>query len=205
MKKIIAIAALTAALASSSAFAKTEGNYVGVSFLKSSATNRFQISGNQDRTWNKFSDTSNGVGIDYKHAYNFDGAYVSPGVFFDQIGSKATDAYNDNLTISSRYGAKLDLGYDFTDYFSAYFTNGIANTNYQLNVSNYGGALADHSTASKMVYFYGAGVTSKISKDLSLVAEYNTQTLNIGTLSSGVDDHIKSKLGVAKIGLAYNF
>ncbi len=200
MKKIIAIAALTAALASSSAFAKTEGNYVGIDFLKTSVTNRYQSSGGKAADYEKFDNTSNGVGINYKHALNFNDVFIAPGVFFDRLGSEATDADGGTLSTQSRYGAKLDVGYDVNENFSAYVTNGLAHVKYNINLPN-----NSTSTGAEISYFYGAGLSTKITKDLSLNVEYNTQTLSIATPVIDGADHIKSKINVAKLGLSYNF
>ncbi len=200
MKKIIAIAALTAALASSSAFAKTEGNYVGIDFLKTSVTNRYQSSGGKAAGYEKFDNTSNGVGVNYKHAINFNDVFVAPGVFFDRLGSEATDVDGGTLSTQSRYGAKLDVGYDVNENFSAYVTNGLAHVKYNINLPS-----NSTSTGAEISYFYGAGLSTKITKDLSLNVEYNTQTLSIATPKITGADHIKSKLNVAKLGLSYNF
>ena len=201
MKKFIVIAAVAASLATSSAFAKTEGNYVGIDFLKTSSTNRYQVHGSKSSSYGAFDNTSDGVGLNYKHAMNFDQIFVAPGVFFDRLGAESKDQSGRTVTTNSRYGAKLDLGYDLTETFSAYFTNGLANVNYSTNTASAGG----RGSSSKIGYFYGAGLINKISKDLSLVVEYNTQTLNIPTSALANADHVKSKLGVAKLGLAYNF
>ncbi len=200
MKKFMAIAAVSAVLITSSAFAKTEGNYLGIDFLKTSSSNRYQQYGSKS-TYPTFDNNSNGVGINYKYAKNFDQIFVAPGVFFDRIGAESKDQSARTLTTNSRYGAKLDLGYDLNDSFALYFTNGVANVNYEVNAAVAGG----RGSSSKMGYFYGGGAMAKISNDLSLTVEYNTQTLNIPVNALASADHIKSTLGVAKIGLAYNF
>lgn len=201
MKKFIAISTVAVSLMASSAFAKTEGNYVGIDFLKTSTTDRYQTHGSKSSTYQAFSNTSNGVGINYKHAMNFNQVFVAPGAFIDRLGAESKDASGRTVTTNSRYGAKLDLGYDLTENFSAYFTNGVADVNYRINTASAGG----RASTSKMGYFYGAGLTTKIAQDLSLALEYNTQTLNLATPALASADHAKSRIGVAKLGLLYNF
>ncbi len=66
--------------------------------------------------------------------------------------------------------------------------------------------LDDHAgyTESKSVvsYFYGAGLSYKILKNLTMNLEYNTQSPSF-TNVYGVK--IKSDIKVAKIGVSYNF
>lgn len=201
MKKIIAVAAFAASLVASSAFAKTEGHFVGISLLKSSATNRFQDSGKDNTSISKFDDESYGVGVNYRHAFNFNGFFVAPGVFFDHLGLESTDQNGGTVTTNSRYGSKLDLGYDINERIAAYVTNGLSSVKYRVNMPGVG-----INNDSKLSYYYGAGIAAKITKNLFVNVEYTTQTVNM-TAAPGAQglDHIKSKIDIARIGLAYNF
>ena len=189
MKKTLSLIVIAGSLLASNAYAKTEGNYVGIDILRSSVQHKYY-----DTT---VKDKSTGFGANYKHAFNFNKIFLAPGAFAERIGTEVTDDQNETISTNYRYGAKLDLGYDVTDNFAAYFTNGFANLSHKLN---------DHAgyTESKSVtsYFYGAGLSYKILKNVTMNLEYNTQSPNF-TNAYGVK--FKSDVRVAKIGVSYNF
>jgi opacity protein-like surface antigen len=196
MKKIIAIAAIAATLATSHALAKTEGNYVGVDILRTTAENQYKPDGG----YGKFKDSSVGVGVNYKYAFNFNQVFLAPGVFFDQLGTKAKDLDGDNVSANYRYGAKLDLGYDITDEFAVYFTNGLSALNYEVNWKS----VDEKKSATQLGYFYGAGLSYKVIKDVVLSFEYNNQSLN-NLKTPDASTKVKADIRVAKIGISYNF
>ena len=197
MKKIIFIAALTLTLATSSALAKTEGNYVGIDVLRTSAKHKYESNG---LTGSKFDDSSIGVGVNYKHALNFNQVFLAPGVFFDQLGTKSKDSDGGKVSASYRYGAKLDLGYDITDDFAVYFTNGLSNLLYSVDWNNTGDG---KKSGSKLGYVYGGGLSYKIAKNLVMNLEYNTQSVDLKTPYN--ETKVASSIRVAKVGLSYNF
>lgn len=196
MKKIIAIAAIAATIATSSALAKTEGNYVGIDILKASSSHRYKSDvGNSG----KFDDSSIGIGANYKHAFNFNQVFLAPGVFFDQLGTKAKDSDGDPTSVKYRYGAKVDLGYDVTNDFAVYFTNGFSNVSYKVDWRS----VSEKKSGSELGYFYGAGLSYKIAKDVTAGLEYNTQSVDLKTPHTGTK--VASDIRVAKIGVSYNF
>ena len=189
MKKTLSLIIIAGSLLANSAYAKTEGNYVGIDILRSSTEHKYAGISVKDK--------SAGFGANYKYAFNFDKIFLAPGVFAERLGSKVTDDLNETTTTNYRYGAKLDLGYDVTDNFAAYFTNGFANVRYKLD--DHDGYVESKSAVS---YFYGAGLSYKILKNLTMNLEYNTQSPSF-TNVNGVK--IKSDIKVTKIGVSYNF
>ena len=189
--KTISIIALTLTLATSPALAKTEGNYVGIDILQSSVKHKYFDESDKDK--------STGFGLNYKYAFNFDKIFLAPGVFTEKLGLKTRNKIDQNATISTNYrhGVKLDLGYDITDNFSAYFTNGFASFDYKLDDN-------DGYSESKSIisYFYGAGLSYKILKNMAMNLEYNTQSPNF---TNTYDVKLKSNAQIAKIGISYNF
>jgi opacity protein-like surface antigen len=217
MKKFIALAALLATLATSSALAKTEGNYVGIDVLRTSDKHKFKYDENNNGILNtaKFNGTaSSGIGINYKHAFNFNQIFLAPGVFFDKLGTNS-QFYDAKLKSNYRYGAKLDLGYDITDNFAVYFTNGLSNLNYSVSGNTYefnektyqddvSGSFK--KSRSKLGYVYGAGLSYKIAQNLAVNFEYNAQSLTLKPkVGEGFDVKVASTIRVAKVGLLYNF
>ena len=202
MKKLITVSSVIAVLAGSSAFAKTEGNYLGIDFIRSNAESKYK---NADGTVNasvgKFHEKANGFGLNYKYAFNFNNVFVAPGLFYDQIGNSAQDKNSEPVNVANRYGAKLDIGYDLTDKFAVYFTNGFTKVRYQVDWT--AGNAGSKSGTTPMNYFHGVGASFKLTHNILLNAEYNTQHLSFSTPSYGIT--ARTKLDVAKIGLSYKF
>ena len=142
-----------------------------------------------------------GVGASYKYAVSFGQFYAAPGVFFDQLGLKASDRDSDTVSANRRYGAKVDVGYDITDNFSAYVTGGLANVSYKVDWKS----LEQKKSGSSTSMIAGIGVAYKLSKDLLVGFEYNSHTPTFKTPDSGGINEVASKIRVAQVGVAYNF
>ncbi len=213
MKKLLITTSILATLVTSSAFAKTEGNIVGVNLLRASATNEYQKTEATASNYASFKDSSTGAGVSYKYAFNFDQIFVAPGVFFDQLSLKAKDQDDDTVSASHRYGAKVDVGYDITDNFSAYVTGGLANMSYKVDWKSIDMKKSIEEVASSKINISGSktsalvgiGLSYKVSKDITLGFEYNSQTPTFKTPDNGGINEVKSKIRVAQIGVAYNF
>ena len=201
MKKFILITTVASVISGSAAFAKTEGNIVGLNILRASASNQYQKSGSIAANYSKFDDSAIGFGASYKYAFNFNQIFVAPGVFFDKLGLKAKDQDGDTVSSSYRYGAKADLGYDVTEDFSAYLTAGVANTNYKVDWKT----SEEKKSGTKLGYIAGVGVAYKVAKNLIVSLEYNMQSPTFKTPDHGGINEVKSKIKVAQIGVAYNF
>lgn len=199
MKKLILITSIVATLATSSALAKTEGRSASVNILNTNAKFRFDrfINGSHIQS---FTDTShNGIGFDYKYAYNFDGVFVRPGVFFDRtnIEYRSSSTLIPAIKIDNRYGLKTDIGYDLEEKLSVYLVGGISFLDY--SIANGSGK---NSSRAKSDFFYGAGITYDYSKKVSFGLEYNFQNLNLKPVSSVT---VPVDLRVLRIGMSYKF
>jgi len=197
MKKLVLITALIASL-SHSAFAKTQGNQVGVDLLYATAKHDY----NGRNTYGKFDDKSVGYGLNYKYALNFDNVFVAPGVFAEKLGTEAKDRDRDSVLANYRYGAKVDIGYDITDQFAVYATGGAASVNYKVDWKSVG----SKTTGNKIGYVYGAGVAFSATKNLVFNLEYNIQKVDFKTpvLGGGITT-AETTLSVAKVGVSYRF
>ncbi len=216
MKKLILISSTLAVLAGSSAFAKTEGNYVTVDLHKAiSETHRNTlIFGATPDDVTKYTGQNTSLGASYKYAFNFDKIFLAPGIFYERIGTKVmtTDGGNESsMSVNNRRGARLDLGYDFTNDFAAYVTAGITSTSYRTahgDADGFGTAQSNQKfRGNKTGYLYGIGFTTNIAKDVSIGAEYNTQMLKVKSLHvvSGNDTRFKNRIDLYKVTLAYHF
>lgn len=200
MKKLVTAVSVAAVFASASAMAKTEGHYFGADLIRSEAQYQSRTNGLPTSGVNKFNSSVNGYGFDYRYAVNMDRVFVAPGVFYDKIDAKAIASNSDTVNIKSRYGVKLDVGYDVTDKVGLYFTNGFAETGYKVD-----GVVNGTGTKSKsdLKYYYGAGVTFNIVKNWDLRAEYTTQSFGMETAVEAV--RVKARLNVMKFGVLYKF
>jgi len=223
MKKILSVITTVSALvASSSALAKTEGNYVSFDVLRNKAShktsntgfygdgevgvNTVESSAGQD----SYNDSAFGYGVTYKHAFNFNNVFIAPSVFFEKTNTVAKDSGNDQVKINSRHGAKIDLGYDVNDALAFYVTYGTAVVDYEVNY-RLSGLGNDQGKASSSVS--GVGLNYSFAKNLSVNFEFNRQNVNInsrffgaGETVAGIDEYkTKTRITSYKVGLAYNF
>ncbi|MES2677839.1 MAG: outer membrane beta-barrel protein [Pseudomonadota bacterium] len=196
-KKLLAVATIALVISTTSAFAKTEGNYAGVNAIRSDSSNQYKVVGFD--VGNDFDDKAIGFGADYRHAFNLNNFFIAPGVFAEKNGTESKDLDGDTVSIDYRYGLKADIGYDINDDFSVYFTNGFSRTKYTVDWKSVDSKKSD--TASG--YFYGAGVSYAINKDVAINLEYNTQMIELDTPANTIK--VDSQLSVIKLGASYHF
>lgn len=185
MKKLLTTFSIIAALAVSSASAK-DGVYVGADLVTSNAKyNYFARSGSHNPRQSKIDGTSVGAGLTVGYKKSFNQVFVAPELFYDYLNSSTRDYYQsaapykqDTLELRSRYGAKLNLGYDFTDKFSAYATYGLSAVDH---VDNFPTARSTPRSQGKWKTsaIYGFGVMFHLSDSWALKAEFNTQRFNV--------------------------
>jgi opacity protein-like surface antigen len=182
-KKLLAAVSIAATIATSSAFAKTEGSYVGVDLL---ATEYKLINTDGSRTNN----TSYGIGANYKYAFNFDKIFVAPGVFYNHNRAEIKNLQGGRGQLKYSYGAKADLGYDITDKFAPFVTLG-----YQESRHTFSGV--DNATEESIVYGVGGKYSVTNDVDVALAYEYSNY------VKSGVPNSVNPE--VIKLGVAYKF
>ena len=204
-KNLQKILATTVAIASvslaSQAFAKTEGSYVGVDVLRVNSTHQYAQSGRIASNYPKFEDSAIGFGINYKYAINFNNFFIAPNAFYEKLGTKASDKDRDTVSINSRYGAKLDLGYDISDEFAIYLTGGVASVGYNVDWKS----IDQKKSGDKVAGIFGVGANYYPHKNISLNVEYNFQSLDVATPSFGGINQAKTDISTVKIGAAYHF
>lgn len=205
MKKYFILSLLCASLTTSIANAK-EGVYVGANAILSQATYKFSnptASAPQGRVAGK--DVGVGAYVGYKKSFNQ--VFLAPEIFYDYLNSSSQNYYRtsgtskqDTLEIRSRYGAKANLGYDFSECFSAYLTYGLAILD---QVNNYPSVKVSNGK-NKTAAIYGLGGQLKINDQWSARAEFNSQRFNVPfSVVAGSDS--KVRLNTLNIGAVYNF
>ncbi len=193
---------------------KTEGNYFGVNLLRSSV--KFHETGTRDTSTTtyvgpNYSDSNYGFGFSYKYAFNFNNVFIAPGVFFEKPNATARSYTSPNsMTVRTRYGAGVDLGYDVTDRIAPYLTGGFSEVGY--TATNYTSVGGNRLSAVKqntvMDWYYGAGIKTKVTKDFSIGLEYNMQRFAAKTSDRDTQNYngtYKTKLDILKLGVFYNF
>ena len=150
-----------------------------------------------------------GGSLGYKYAFNFNGFFVAPGVFFEHNNTEIRGSEGNSrakVNIKDRYGFKTDIGYDVTNIFAPYLTTGYNRISY--STQNYSSKKTYFRDASNNDWFYGAGFKIRYSDHVAFNAEYNRQSFLAQTLltnSVGYLGYYKTSLNIFKVGVSYNF
>lgn len=218
MKKLT-LAILIIFAFSSKAFALTSGSYFSVDGVFSYGLfhERYTSNYNPGGTSNDspiFRGKDAGFGFSLKHAVNFGGPYIAPTIFYERLNNKVNGDLENNvvLELKNRFGGKVDLGYDLTDFFSVYALGGYAGVHYTAtNYSYLGGSQIYNRRNTDIVesFFYGGGFNINVNRDFSVFAEYHNQQFDA---NFRIPNEYKKRTGtynarvhVAKLGLAYHF
>ncbi len=220
MKRIIASTILASLFTASAAFAKTEGAYLGVDFI-SSRTSFYTKVDQQDMGWTTYKPTqygsTYGAGLNFKYAFNMNGFFIAPGLIaeknsFGNIRTKGTN--EDSLQVRSRYGAKLDFGYDIADVVSPYVTVGYSAVRYK-SVSNGldsgNNLITSASSGTAGGAFIGGGLQFTLSNNFILNFEYNLQKFTAKPdVPQGSEYYLNKyqqigRMDIAKVGISYHF
>jgi opacity protein-like surface antigen len=225
MKKIIITAAVISAISASSAFAKTEGSYVGLDILRSSIDVKSKSDNSDDNTFapeyytHKQKDSGYGVGVSYKHAFNFDKFFIAPGVSYSFINNEAkssystssSDPYSQSVKLNNQLTLQANFGYDVTDQFAFYVPVGVSSFGYEIKTSDVYGASSVRSkkTGRESSAFYGLGFSYQPVKNWLVSLEYNRfQDLELTSAQATLNEgKIKANIGIEqiKLGVSYGF
>lgn len=160
-KKLLAVASVVTAIASSSAFAKTEGNYVGVDLLGTRAKTIDVVDGTGRKN-----NIDAGIGVNYKYAVNFDNFFIAPGVFYNYNNAEAKKG-DVKSRLDYSYGVKADVGYDLTNQFATFVSFGFQENRNQDEIVGFG-----KERSTNEAYSYGVGVKYSLTKDVDAVLAY---------------------------------
>jgi hypothetical protein len=222
--KYLTIISLAASffILSPAAFAKTEGSYLTAEAIRTHLRYYKRYYNNTDyagiRTRPSHTGTDNyGGGLSYKYAFNLNGLYFAPGIFYEKHdasvnGYNPQDGYNfQRMEISNRYGLKSDIGFDI-GHFSPYITGGYSAITYRtINYHTIGINTMGVTTEVAHDFFYGGGFKFEIPRTaLSLNLEYNVNSFAAKTkVAPGHSENphyeFRTKFDIFKIGLSYNF
>ncbi len=196
-------------------FAKN-GAYIGINGNRSFADHNLAILADNGTgfqlTANRTTNADN-VGFGFEGGYRFDlkdGFFIVSELFFDQLNNNAADPavgfQRDRLILNYRYGAKLNLGYEFNEKFGAFVNAGVGVVDYDVNwnsvVGTQDSGFASYGSTSDSAV-YGIGAHYNLNEKLTIKASYDVQDLAIRYNLDGWRSSVE--LRVFKLGLNYNF
>jgi opacity protein-like surface antigen len=200
--------AILSALVFISSSAHATGFFVGADVLHSNG--RFQAKNSSTMTGSVNGDvkTANQAGYGFNAGFRFDllNFLASGEVFYDRLNSSSGSFLpngmgggigGDHVRLSDRYGAKINAGFAIFPRITPFLTYGFAAVNYDNGLSGVSVKKAE------MTPLYGVGILFDLPLGISLKASYDYQHFNMQSAQTGAK--IKADLGVAKLGVIYNF
>jgi len=204
--KIFSIVFCSALLLSSQSYAI--GFFVGADALLATAKHDVTNSSTTSGPENNDSKSDNKLNYSVNTGVRFDllNLYASGELFYDNLktstssfNSNSPSSNSDNIELDSRYGAKANLGFAILPKITPFITYGIAGVNY----SNKAPSTYHLISNSNLTPLYGAGLLVDLALGFSVKASYDYQSFDIHYAESGSKN--KTHLGVAKVGVIYNF
>ena len=133
---------------------------------------------------------------------------ASAELFYDNLQTSARNfaatnnqiSAGDSVGIKNRYGVKANAGFAILPRVTPFLTFGLANVDYSSDVLSSNSSIAKSSKATPL---YGVGILIDLPLGFSVKGSYDYQQFNMGYAQSG--SKIRTHLGVAKLGLVYNF
>ncbi len=132
--------------------------------------------------------------------------YASGELFFDQINTRSSNfdsnsasSSSDIIKINNRYGAKANIGFAILPKVTPFITYGLASVDYESNLPSNNKYVSNYELSP----LYGVGLLIDLPCGFSAKAAYDYQSLNMRYAESGAK--IKTSLGIARVGLMYNF
>lgn len=226
MKKTLSLIAIVGSLLATSAYAKTEGNYLGIDVLRSTAKVKSTSTLASDNVGSSApyynhnkKDSAYGVGLNYKYAFNFNNFFVAPGISYEFLnndakagyGSSSTNFFSQSVKLKSSVSLRANLGYDINEQFAVYVPVGVSQFYYDINTSDASGgsSVSQKKSSSKSAAFIGFGFSYEPVKNWVMNLEYNKyQNLKLTSGTATIDGgqiSAKTNVDVVKLGLAYRF
>lgn len=204
MKYIKIVGFLVIFLMSKDVMARTAGAYYGINLIRynNEAGNYNDSEGNSlNNSVAKDISTEDqiSVGLNYKVAFNVLGLYVAPGVFYDFANVSEYDNSGQEWELNSRFGLRVDGGYDLTDKLAGYAFTGYASTNLSVNNS------AGGSSENEIDPFYGLGVKYSVLGNIDVNFEYEFSGYKIGTVTGDVQAEQEFDSQVMRLGINFRY
>ncbi len=207
MKNIIATIS-TFLLFSFSAHAT--GFFIGADMLHSDARHKARNSSGtafapKDHSISEDRDFNFGANLGYR--VDFLNLLASAEIFYDNLNSSSSNfelngssaSAGDKIAIDNRYGGKINFGAAILPKITPFLTYGLTNNRYSSNIAAGNNSLSK----SEMTPLYGVGILFDLPFGVSVKAAYDYQNFNMRY--AGDSAKIRTHLGVARLGVIYNF
>lgn len=227
MKKTLSLIAIVISLLSSQAYAKTEGNYVGIIASRNivKIKNTSTLASDNIAGMNAFYNHSNknskyGFGLNYKHAFNFNNFFVAPEIAYESFNNKinsgffdeADNYFSQKIKLKNSISLRSNFGYDFNDQLAFYIPFGISKFGYDIETADVGGVDRKFTkkTNNQSATFVGFGLSYEPIKNWIFNLEYNKyQNFKLTSVEKATNDggtiNAKTNLDAIKLGLSYRF
>lgn len=206
MKKFIVISLFCSLFSFS---ANATGIFVGADLLQANSSHKARNLGGGDVINNAKQDAENlNFGVNAGVRFDLLTLFASAEIFYDNLQTSATNYASsqnqinaqDVIEINNRYGAKANVGFSVFPMITPFLTYGLAKVNYSNNVFSQNSSL----TKTELTPLYGIGLLVDLPfLSLSVKASYDYQKIDMASAQNAVAT--KTNLGVAKIGVIYNF
>jgi opacity protein-like surface antigen len=196
MKKNLLITTALAEVISFYAFAKIEVNYVGLNLLY---TNVEALDVDAADNTVKHDDSDFSLGVSYSHAFNFDGFFVAPELFYDYNNADVEARYADQSGGASKYtmdnsvGIKVNVGYDVSDEFAVYASIGRALVRTEVDSIPSTGDGKSNEEAD----IFGLGVKYNLNENLGLSLGHDILQADFTGFPNDNANYNTTKLGVS--------
>ena len=208
MKKLLA--GFVIALFAVSVASAKDGFYVGADLLQARAHHQYRVlysAGVFEDNGAQAKATSTGFSLNSGYKFNLNKVFIAPEIFYDRLNNSANDFtyqdspanYRDNINMNSRYGAKINLGYNIFSKFAVFANAGFSNVSYSVKWPSVDNARYGH----KLAMIYGVGASYNIDDNWAVRASYDRQRFNIQWVYEGLRSAVD--LSVAKVGVVYGF
>jgi len=185
--------------------------YVGVDGLYSHINHEHQYMPNRGNVTEgrKTQGNNVGLGLNFGYRVNADKLFVAPEIFYDYLNNSAVDfsryttgqSTQSRIEVQSRYGAKVNLGYNLFSDLNAFVNLGFANVRYIDRDPLSGRSSGDN----KLAPIYGVGLLYDLNKSWALRASYDYQKFNARYYSFIPGSRDVVRMHVVKAGLVYSF
>jgi opacity protein-like surface antigen len=182
------------------------GLFVGVDALNTDARYRAKNSSSVVGPKNHSTESDNKMGFGVNAGLRFDllNLLASGEIFYDDLRTSSSGFVDNNnqknssdhLELKNRYGIKGNLGFAILPRITPFITYGL--TNVQYNVRSAGNS----ASKSEFTSLYGVGILFDLPLGITAKASYDYQQFHMNYAGNGKS---RTQLGVAKLGLIYNF
>lgn len=184
------------------------GLFIGADLLQANARHEANNTGSSGPKNNDVAESDNvNYGLNAGVRFDLLTLLASVELFYDNLNTSSrnfnqidgTINNQDRIELKNRYGAKINAGFAILPRITPFITYGLTKVSYSSNV------LSSNNSLSKteLTPLYGIGLLVDLPLGITAKASYDYQKIDMKYAGGGAK--INTHLGVAKLGLVYNF